>query len=243
VRPAAWLRPESPASDAVLDAAIEAARTRERRFGRAVEALHAYDLTRRNCVTELFRTIESAVARATPPGVPLEAELARRLGGRVPADAALNFVPFVSAAAVDAHLAVAERSELSSYRRDRVARLAEAEGRWRTWLREGNTLTSTVYRRNPDDSFFVFFTDDAVALRPALGAANLVAAAAVSVVGLATLPLDHGARLRAGLRGALFSLPELAFVNIRKGSFTHVTAPRILADRMIVRYPAALEGS
>jgi hypothetical protein len=68
----------------------------------------------------------------------------------------------------------------------------------------------------------VFFTDDTVALRPLLGAANLVAAAGASVAGLVTMPLDHGARLRAGLRGALFSLPELAFVNIRKGSFTHV---------------------
>ena len=243
VRPATWQRPESAASDADLDGAIDAARARERRFGRAVESLHAYDLLRRNCVTELFRTMESAVARATPPGVQLEDALGRRLGGWVSLDGSLSFIPFLSAAAVDAHLAVAETAELPSYRLDRLARLEAEHGRLGTWLREGNTLTSTIYRRNPDDSFFVFFTDDTVALRPILGAVNLVAAAGASVVGLATLPLDHGARLRAGLRGALFSLPELAFVNIRKGSFTHVDPSRNLADRMVERYPASTEGS
>jgi hypothetical protein len=224
VRPATWLRPESVASAAVLDAAIGEARARERRFGRAVESLHAYDLIRRNCVTELFRTMESAVARATPPGVSPDDELARRLGGRVSVEGSLAFIPFVSAAAVESHLAVSQTAELPSYRLDRVSGLEAEHGRLRTWLREGNTLTSTIYRRNPDDSFFVFFTDDTVALRPVLGAANLVAAAGASVAGLVTIPLDHGARLRAGLRGALFSLPELAFVNIRKGSFTHAPA-------------------
>ena len=33
------------------------------------------------------------------------------------------------------------------------------------------------------------------------------------------LPVDGGEMLWAGLRGALFSLPELVFQNIRKGSF------------------------
>ena len=42
-------------------------------------------------------------------------------------------------------------------------------------LREANTLSSTVYRRSGRDSFFLFFTDDVVALRPVYGAFNLVA--------------------------------------------------------------------
>jgi hypothetical protein len=158
----------------------------------------------------------------TPPGTPIETELTRRLGGAVRVDGSLVFIPFLSAAAVEADLQVAETTELPSYRRAQLARLEATNGRWRMWLREGNTLTSTLYRRNPDDSFFVFFTDDTLALRPVLGAVNLVAAFGSSIAGLVTLPLDHGERLGAGLRGALFSLPELAFVNIRKGSFTYV---------------------
>jgi len=222
VRPATWQQPEAAATNAVVAAALEAAHRRERRFARAFASLHAYDLIRRNCVTELFRTIEEGVARVTPPGTPIETELTRRLGGAVRVDGSLVFIPFLSAAAVEADLQVAETTELPSYRRAQLARLEATNGRWRMWLREGNTLTSTLYRRNPDDSFFVFFTDDTLALRPVLGAVNLVAAFGSSIAGLVTLPLDHGERLGAGLRGALFSLPELAFVNIRKGSFTYV---------------------
>jgi hypothetical protein len=87
------------------------------------------------------------------------------------------------------------------------------------FLRESNTLTSTLYRRAPDDSAFLFFTDDAIPARPVLGALNLVAGLGVAAAGLAMLPVDHGNMLMAGLKGALFSLPELAFFNIRKGSF------------------------
>ena len=85
--------------------------------------------------------------------------------------------------------------------------------------RESNTLTSTLYEPPPDDSAFLFFTDDAVAARPLLGAINVMAGLGVAAAGIATLPVDGGARLTSGLRGALFSLPELVFFNIRKGSF------------------------
>jgi hypothetical protein len=50
------------------------------------------------------------------------------------------------------------------------------------------------------------------------GAANLITGLAASAVGLAMLPVDGG-DLWAGIRGAVFSLPELVFENIRKGSF------------------------
>jgi hypothetical protein len=45
----------------------------------------------------------------------------------------------------------------------------------------------------------------------------------VAAAGLAMLPLDGGTLLTAGLKGAFFSLPELAFFNIRKGSFPDAT--------------------
>jgi hypothetical protein len=37
-----------------------------------------------------------------------------------------------------------------------------------------------------------------------------------------TAPFDDGRRLRAGFHGAFFSLPELVFANVRKGSFDAV---------------------
>jgi hypothetical protein len=88
-------------------------------------------------------------------------------------------------------------------------------------LRESNTLTSPVYEPNPQDSFFLFFAD-AVAVRPLLGGVNLVAGLGASAAGLALLPFDGGHALLSGMKGALFSLPELAFVNLRKGTFDYV---------------------
>jgi hypothetical protein len=42
------------------------------------------------------------------------------------------------------------------------------------------------------------------------------------VVGLPAVPFDRGARLRAACSGVLFSVPELVFLNFRKGSFEYV---------------------
>ena len=80
-------------------------------------------------------------------------------------------------------------------------------------------MTSTLYRKAPDDSAFLFFTDNAPVARPVFGALNAITGLGVAAAGLATLPLDRGELLTSGLKGAFFSLPELAFFNIRKGSF------------------------
>jgi hypothetical protein len=114
---------------------------------------------------------------------------------------------------------VSQVVELPSYRKSEVGRMYARENPVVVFARESNTLTSTLYEAAPEDSAFLFFTDDAVAARPLFGAINAAAALGVAVAGVATLPADGGARLVAGLRGMLFSLPELAFFNIRKGSF------------------------
>jgi hypothetical protein len=95
----------------------------------------------------------------------------------------------------------------------------ERQGPLQVFLRESNTLTSTLYRKGNGDSAFLFFTDDVVATRPVFGALNLLTGLGMAAAGLVMLPVDHGATLRSGLAGALWSLPELAFFNIRKGSF------------------------
>ena len=135
----------------------------------------------------------------------------------------LNFIPAISAVSVQSTYAVSDVDEVPSYRKARLARMYAGENPVWVYLRESNTLTSTLYRREPDDSAFLFFTDDTIAARPVLGALNLVAGLGVAAAGLAMLPVDRGDLLRAGLRGALFSVPELAFFNIRKGSFPDLT--------------------
>jgi hypothetical protein len=212
-----------------LDEALAAARAREASHAASLKRLYGYNLLTRNCVTEIFRTIEAAFARnllardPTLGGPELDARVraasVEGLGGYVDPGALLNFIPAVSAAAVQSAYAVSEVEELPSYRKARMARMYGRENPVVVFLRESNTLTSTLYRRTREDSAFLFFTDDAIAARPVFGALNLVAGIGVAAAGLATLPVDHGAMVKSGLKGALFSLPELAFFNIRKGTF------------------------
>ena len=222
------LAPRPDASRSELARAADAARAVARAYRAQLEAQYRYNVVGRNCVSELFRTIEIALAAA--PGAPpaedaaalrafVAQESQRRLGGYIDPVAAANFVPFVSSRHVRASWRVAERIHLDSVREHAIGR----EGTALAALRESNVVTSTVYEPAERAGFFVFFTDGAAwPLRPLLGAANLVAALARSGVGVLQLPFDRGEGLRAGLDGALWSAPELLFVNIRKGSNEYV---------------------
>jgi hypothetical protein len=169
----------------------------------------AYDLVTRNCVTELFREIELALAGVAPS----------RLARRPDATAPLAFVPFLAERAVRAHWQTGEHRTLLSYRRATVAAQSAAPGGWRAALRESNTLTSALYEPHAGDSIFVFFTDDAVLARPLLGALNLTTGLVGSIAGLFQLPFDGGLMVARGLRGSAASVPELFFGNVRKGTF------------------------
>ena len=142
----------------------------------------------------------------------------RELGGHIPSRASLTFIPFVSSRQVNDRYAVIATEKIPSYRRSRLEEMLGREPALRVAFRESNTFTSTTYERSSDDSFFVFFTDRTVLLRPLLGAVNLAAALGQTLLGVITSPIDDGAHFVRGLRGAFVSLPELAFANIRKGS-------------------------
>ena len=116
---------------------------------------------------------------------------------------------------------MAEVAEIPSLRMTQMAAMYARENRARVYLRESNTLTSSVYRANPRDSFFLFFTDDVVLPRPLYGALNLVAGLGQAVLGLLRLPFEGPDEVVAGAKGAFFSLPELFFVNLRKGSLDY----------------------
>ena len=202
-------------ADADLARAVTRAGAVERGYEAELQGRYGYDLLTRNCVSELLATVERA-------GVDL--------GGRVDGRWPLDIVPFASMAAVDGAWHVVERSTWPSHRRARLDEIYRHEDHALAWLRESNVVTSTIYRRNDDDSFFLFFTDDVVAPRPLFGAANVAAGLGAGVVGLALLPFDGGHTALAGLRGVVFSLPELVFVNLRKGSFDYVPPEERPAD-------------
>jgi hypothetical protein len=205
-----------------------AAREREGIYRAALARLYHYDLFSRNCVTEIFRTMEPALTSvasgaATSLGAVRTAS-ASALGGYVEWHGTLNFIPFLSADAVNRAYRVSKRATRPSSRRIKLEQMYRRENGLRVDLRESNVLTARSYERNDDDPLFLFFTDNVVVRRPLYGIANLAVGIGGTLAGLVLLPADRGATLRAGLNGALFSFPEIAFINIRKGSFA--VAPR-----------------
>lgn len=220
-RAVAWRDPPLPSAwrgdPSALAALASRARERERDFARRLDTLYAYDLVRHNCASEIFHTIDDALA-SLRPGDGVEAESRRRLGGYVSPDAGLAFVPFVSQWAARREYRVVETRTEPAWREERVVDMHRREPALRVALRESNTFTARSYARHPGDSFFVFFTDGAPPLRPLLGAVNLAAGLSETVVGLVSWPVDRGRRLLSGLKGTALSIPELFFVSIRKGT-------------------------
>ncbi len=173
--------------------------------------LHEYDLFTRNCATELARAVLSAFPDTE------QATLA--LGGELDPDDVLHFIPAELARSAGRGWSVLETRELPSWRRQLVASFEERENPLWVKLRESNTFTSRAYEGSFRDAPFVFFTEGPVLLRPLQGVVNLGYGLAHAGLGALTLPLDRGRRLLAGLEGALYSVPELVGVNIRKGRY------------------------
>jgi hypothetical protein len=213
---------------AQLTAALAELEEGESRLVKKLNQDYRYDLFTRNCVTELFRTIESALS--APYSSTINAgnretltikASEKRLGGYV--EIAYNFIPFISYQAVLRHYRVAQSYDLDSYRQSELAKLKTRQNPLLTELRESNILTSGLYRYNPDDAWFVFFTDGNVWLRPLFGLFNTTAGVGQSMVGLFSWPLDSGNNLKAGATGILMSLPEMLFFNMRKGSYKYLS--------------------
>jgi hypothetical protein len=191
---------------------LDDVRRRERDYIRELRRIHRYGLITRNCVTALFDTLNESFE-----GFAALSEEA--LGGYIDGQRSLAFIPFVSAHAVNERYRVSEWEEIPSYREARLREMKDRENPLWLTLRESNTFSARSYRPHPEDSFFIFFTDRTLLLRPVLGAFNLVAGLGESIFGLFAAPVDRGRSLVRGLRGTFVSLPELAFWNIRKGSY------------------------
>ncbi|MGZ5051077.1 MAG: hypothetical protein ACXWF8_08520 [Methylobacter sp.] len=212
--------PDGPVPEltpAQLSEALSKADELENRLFAALQQNYRYDLLGRNCVTELFRTIDKALLKPGDDPGALTKESEQRLGGYI--DASYNFIPFVAYQSVLAHYRVTESRDLDSYRRLELAKLTGLIAAWS----ESNIISSSLYWYNPDDSLFVFFTDDNVLLRPLFGVVNTGAGISQSLYGLFSWPWDAGKNLKSGATGILMSLPELAFFNMRKGSYKYLS--------------------
>lgn len=208
------IRPLADRSE--VEQALARARENQARHRDALSALYGYHLLTHNCATELTGLLSASLGG--------EAGAEQALGGRLPGGTPA-LIPFVLNAQARRRLEVHDVHDVPSYRKRRVRELLDEDGSLTVRLRESNTLTSTVYRGGIGDDLFLFFSDGAVWLRPLQGVMNLGYGAGQTTAGLATWPVDRGRRLLEGLRGMLYSVPELVGVNIRKGSFDLVPEP------------------
>ncbi len=181
------------------------------RLSQHVDRKYSYDLIARNCATELLRSLNSSFSDS----VIGQSEL----GGWLAPESGLIFIPNQFYLQIAEHFPVQDREVFLSRRLRQLDELYEHGNTLLIKVRESNTLSSTLYMRRNEDTTFVFFTDDALLLRPIFGVTNFIWGAANGVGGLFTLPIDGGERFYQGLRGMFYSLPELFFSNIRKGTY------------------------
>lgn len=221
-------------NESELKRELESARRVKKEYARSLASLYEYDLFQRNCVTEIFTYINRILTRTATlnevagqsakvdPSLSASAESLLRLGGYIDPLQGLHFIPAVSSGKVAACYRVTAQKELPSYRSAQLAGMKKRESALLVFLRESNTITSTIYRRAQNDSAFLFFTEETFFLRPVYGAFNLLAGLGECLLGLAVMPVEGPNRLYLGTKGILFSLPELFFINLRKGTMEYV---------------------
>lgn len=191
----------------------DAETTREMLSNATLEEMR-YGLITRNCVTELVRSVNSAFPGETEPS---------SFGGHINPIGSQAFIPFRFFELVKGRYPVTRTETILSFRHRALTKLGVADQDPWSSLREGNTLTTTLYTHRSEDGLFLFFTDDETPFRPLLGLVNLSIGMTGTAIGLITLPWDQGALLESGAKGSLFSLPEIAYWNIRKGSYSEST--------------------
>ena len=227
-RPAAASLIALPLTAEQLAGYRQALTTRREAYLTKLMSLYGYNLMARNCVTEIFRVINQAIAkRLEENGEPrdadtelarITAESERLLGGYVD-ETSLNLIPFVSFQTVGKSYRVRSTEELLPYREEHIRQAYHQAMPFLVDMEESNVISSAIYRWHGDDAAFLFFTQDAVWSRPILGSFNLAVALGQTLTGLFALPWDSGENLRKSLKGVFVSIPELFFFNIRKGSF------------------------
>ncbi|NOX99893.1 MAG: hypothetical protein GXP30_09215 [Verrucomicrobia bacterium] len=173
---------------------------------------YGYSLFKHNCTTELADAIQSTFRN--------EQEIRASLGAVIDPQQGLTFIPARFTRKVQGRWKVKKTRTLPSYRLQRSAALITQSANPWIALRESNRLTSTVYPGSIHDDAFLFFSDGIPAWRPVQGASNLLFGLANVGTGLITSPLESGRlRMKRGINGMFYSLPEMFGISIRKGRY------------------------
>lgn len=184
----------------------------QKKIDQQLKQLYSYDLFTRNCVTEITSTVNQLATHN---------QQITELSQLTDKDL-IAFIPFGSFRSLSGDYT---KQTLPSFRHQQLKKMYAEENDLLVFLREFNTLSATNYKFNEQDAAFLIFTDNNILLRPIFGSINLIAATTVSIYGSLALAFDSGKALKDGTMGILMSLPELAFFNIRKGSYKHLSFP------------------
>lgn len=181
-------------------------------YEKAMQAKYPFNLLNRNCTTEIFRTLNSFLET--------KENSTDTLGGYISEKDSFVFIPVYAYNTVEGKYNTKTGLEVPSFRE-----IILSKKDFMNKLKETNTITSNHYKFNNEDSLFLFFTDDLIWTRPLFGIVNLVVGTGELMIGTLYLPMDNGDKFIKGLQGIFFSLPELIFFNIRKGTFIYETNP------------------
>lgn len=211
---------------------LEAATRRRTRLVRELNRVYSYNIFSQNCVTELVGLVNNSF-----PDIKLAS---KGLGGEIKKNTNLLFIPFVSFDIVaDNWRVVASRKFIPRRLSDLEKNKQGLSFLGRT--KEAFVFTSSSYTPITDDNAFAFFTDDQFLLRPILGIGNMIYTTGHSLAGLMIAPFDGGTQLKRGGLGFFWSLPELAFFNVRKGSY-QITSGRDPATKNICEADSRQSG-
>lgn len=174
--------------------------------------LYPFHLLRENCTTEVFSTLNSTFDGN-------RGRISNAMGGYIDGKEGFNFIPFVARNRVRSIFRVRKVTVYPSFRNRKLESLSNTENFLKVEIKESNTFSSSLYRRNSNDGFFIFFTDRNRYLRPVFGLVNVLAGSLQVTYGILSYPVTGGRDISPGFAGILDSLPEIFFFNIRKGTF------------------------
>ncbi|TGK31712.1 hypothetical protein EHQ12_03825 [Leptospira gomenensis] len=192
---------------------LELSKKREQEYHKILKNLYPFHLLYENCTTEILKNVQDSFDRGEIPFP----------GERIDFPFSLSLIPFYASYAVTKKWNNEGETTALSFRKKKLSELKRKDPGFWTSLREISPLTSSFYKKNREDHFFPLYTDDVFWLRPVYGTINLGAGIGATAIGIFSAPLDRGEKFQKGFQSAFFSLPELVFFNIRKGTFPYVS--------------------
>lgn len=186
-------------------------------YTKGIRNLYSYHLVDQNCTTELIRYLNEMF----PDGRIGNEVFWKPLSNNV---ISFNFIPSIAAFKLENNSFTKQIKVFPSYRNLKRKQL---NGFTEKYFKDRFVPTSKIYKTNPIDHSFLFFTEETIWDRPIFGLFNTVWGIGYTGVGVFTAPFDQGKRFSKGTETVFYSLPELVFFNIRKGHFPYITAKEI----------------